>query len=145
MSQHNQEDTEEIEDDTLALADPDDYHRSQRLREIHKARRNVHDTLNSIERFNSSSDHSRQQLNLADAVSLYASELLPPATDADLDTTLPDAVPWDTLEEYARLLGHGKDADVTYQHHNIIFQECNRLLADLKPLIEDNDSDEWEV
>lgn len=135
--------TTDAEDAEILLADPEDYHQAQRLREIHEARRNVHTVLNSIERYTGSSEHRRQKFDLADAVTLYASELLPLMKQADFDTTLPDSLPWDNIEQYTLVLGRAED--IGYNHHHMVFQQCNVALAKIKPLVQEDDTDEWEV
>lgn len=139
-------DTADTEDTEILLADPDDYHQAQRLREIHEARRNVHTTLNKVDGFTDEKTHHKQRANLSHAVVLYASELLPPANAADLDTSL-SGLPWDSIEHYVHAMGADpEDAEAAaYNYHNLVFQRCNALLAEMKPLIEQDDTDEWEV
>lgn len=140
--------TTDSEDTEVLLADPEDYHQAQRLREIHEARRNVHTVLNNIKGFTGSDEHTNQQLDLADAVTLYASEILPPANAADLDTGFDLDLPWDDLEEYTVRMGRDPDREESipgYPYHNAVFQKCNALLAEMKPLIEEDDASEWEV
>jgi len=152
MSQHGTkaEDTEGS-DETIELADPDDYHRSQRLKEIHQARQRVHDTLDSFDKAAKKPEATHQCRKLAYAVSMYVSELEPLILDTDADATLPNRYPWDTALQYADALGKVPDdfdhpATYAPKANSIqVFRLCNKILADVKPLVEADDTDEWEV
>lgn len=159
MSQHDTNtdtepfDTTTAEDAQLLLADPDDYHRAQRLRDIHAARRDVRRVLNEIVRYVSDSDHHRQQLNLSDAVTAYISELEPLIEATDYDDSL-ERGPWDNLRHYADLMGRypedardsrQKNQQAGYEVSTYIYRQCNSFLAEVKPLMEPEDNDTWEV
>lgn len=137
-------------DADVLLADPEDYHNAQRLREIHEARRNVHTVLNEIEMYTSSKDHIEQKHRLANAVAAYLAELEPLVhqTDHDLEYE-DDTLPWDSALEYASTLGqYNEDGDlevVGYTRSMHTFQMANQFLAEVKPLITEDDTDEWEV
>jgi hypothetical protein len=139
---------EEIEDDALALADPDDYHRSQRLKEIHKRRQQVNSVLDEIERYTKTDQHNLQTLDLADAVTAYVAELEPVILKTEESPNLPDAMPWDSVHEYADLMGHTPpeyDDAASYNEHYRVFRACNQYLAQVKPLLEEDGTDQWEV
>lgn len=137
-------DSEEAE---VLLADPDDYHRSQRLREIHKARRQVHDCFTSMETYTSGNTHSNQRGELAHAVSAYLIELLPIFRQTDTDTSLPDKLPWRSFNDYVTTTGFNPTTDEygTYQDAMIVFETANQRFAEVKPLVEPDESDEWEI
>ena len=137
-------DSEEAE---VLLADPDDYHRSQRLREIHKARRQVHDCFTSMETYTTKDTHNNQRGELAHAVSAYLIELLPIFRQTDTDTSLPEQLPWDTFGEYVTTTGHNpvRDAYSNYQTAMTVFETANQRFAEVKPLVEPDESDEWEI
>jgi len=59
------------------LADPDDYHRSQRLRQIHNARRKVHERFTSFDTYTEQAIHNNQKGRLAHAITAYVIEILP--------------------------------------------------------------------
>jgi hypothetical protein len=131
----------------MVVVDPEEYHESQRLREIHQARRQVTNVLQEIEAVGSTSDTLRQKGDLAIAVSAYYAELQPLiiANDAS-PLELPDSHPWDTVREYGAhmgLVGDGEHAE--YQVSMYVFRQLNQLLADAKPLIKPDESTEWEV
>lgn len=136
----------------VLLADPDDYHQAQRLRQIHRARQNVHDTYREIQRFATGSDHNRQKMDLADAVTAYIAELEPlmNATDNVPDFDY-DKAPWEDVLDYATNIGWKTDEDnksqemATYGESMRIFRYCNEFLAEVKPLVEPDETDEWEV
>lgn len=152
MSQHEPdrdagvEEIDEEDQPEYELADPDDYHRKQRLKTIHRRRRHVHSVIEDLERFTSENDHARQRLRLAGAVTGYAAELEPLTLRTNHQIELPDWVPWDDVNQYTMGMGQAPDGEsVTYQHHVAVFRACNRYLAEVKPLIEEDDEDEWEV
>jgi hypothetical protein len=142
----------DAEQDNLALADPDDYHRTQRLKEIHKARQRVHKTIDGFDNTATKRDDARaQRQQLAYAVSMYVSELENVITDTDADVTLPDRYPWDDVRGFADSLGvipkdFDHPTDYSPKQNSIqVFRVCNRILADVKPLIEQQEDTEWEV
>jgi hypothetical protein len=156
----------------LHFADPDDYHRTRRLKQIHQAREAVRrrrDDYNAAE--NKTQQGIRLQ-RLAGAVTAYVDELLPllEASDADDPLTPTDndldndrnphrvAIPdkWVSLHTYATVRGclpkdHPKQssfvntAAAVPQAHIAVFRAANALLADLRPMIEEEETDEWEV
>jgi hypothetical protein len=133
----------------IDLADPDDYHRRQRLKEIHKCRQRVHKTLDSTDRYTRLSEHKKQTNSLIDAVALYIAELEPLIERTEASPELPESIPWDTVTEYADKLGSymddGQHEKAHYAHSLKVFRACNRYLAEVRPIIEENDTDEWEV
>lgn len=133
MSQSNPDDAEEIESE---LQDPDDFHRRQRLKEIHQARKQVHKAVN---------DSNPETEDVQYAVAMYAIELLPVIREIDdFDTSLPDTLPWPSLHAYADMFGHIDEGN-PINYHTYVFQRLNDALAEVRPLIEDSDTDEWEV
>jgi hypothetical protein len=154
MTQPDTEDTEQ--DEPLALADPDDYHRAQRLKEIHQARQEVHKKLRGFERPKRFDEGKGQRMELAYAVSAYVSELEPLIDDLDADISLPDHWAFDDILQYADALGvhpsgYNPDElpdklDYSPKRNSMqVFRRCNEILADVKPLIEEDDNNEWEV
>jgi hypothetical protein len=154
MSQPEPDDTAE-EEPEIDLADPDDYHRKQRLKEIHKARQRVHKAIEQAEHSKKRKVNRAQRRDLAYAVSMYVSELEPIIRDTDADVTLPDKYPFDNVLQYADALGTiPKDVDLpdgnelryTPKPNSIqVYRICNHVLADVKPLITEDETDEWEV
>jgi hypothetical protein len=130
----------------MIFVDPEEYHESQRLREIHQARKQITNVLQEIETFAKNPDHRRQKGNLAFAVSAYYAELEPLiiATDA-APLELPDKLPWDTIGEYGTAMGYGEGDRADYQVSMFVFRRLNQFLADVKPLIKPDESTEWEV
>lgn len=148
MSQKHPKDNKEIEKEelTVDLNDPDDYHRRQRLKEIHDTRRHVHKALRKLDSHGARREIDNQHFKLRNAVALYAIELEPLIKQLDdFDTSLPDPLPWDSIGEYTDLLGYQKTKRGSINAHTIVFQRLNKALAEVKPLIEEDDSDEWEV
>jgi hypothetical protein len=82
---------------------------------------------------------------------MYVTELEPLIGDTDADVSLPDHYPWDGALQFADALGmipEDAEKDLTYspRPNSIeIFRICNRVLADVKPLIEEDENNEWEV
>jgi hypothetical protein len=156
MSQHDTN-TEEPEDREIDLADPDDYHRRQRLKEIHQARQRVHKVIDDFERAKQPREKRQQNRELCHAVAMYIAELEPIIEDVATDVTLPERYPWDDAPDFAHKMGVVPDSwepPEDYDHNPDyspkatslhIFRICNRVLSDVKPLITDDDADEWEV
>lgn len=142
-------DSTDTEDAEILLADPDDYHETQRLREIHEARRKVTEQVRDLEINETSGSgiyvHSITRLSHATAV--YANELLPLMEQADTEPPeLPDKCPHDTVYEYAASMGMDKDGEpVSPTYSMAVFRACNNFLSDVKPLITEDDTDKWEV
>jgi hypothetical protein len=156
----------------LHFADPDDYHRTRRLKQIHQAREAVRRRRDD---FNASGNSKQQRIRLkrlAAAVAAYVDELLPllDASDADdplapTDDDLGDdrnphrvGVPdeWVSLHDYAAASGRLRDDHpkqspfnrtraATARTHIAVFRAANALLADLRPMIEEEETTEWEV
>jgi hypothetical protein len=144
------EDTEEADVPDTQLADPDDYHRKQRLKEIHKRRQRVHKIADDMDRYTTSDEHEKQKSSLNDAVSLYIAELEPLIDRTDESPELPDSLPWASVGTFADTLGRYIDEDgnsqsAGYRQAMLVFRQCNRYLADVKPLIEEDTNTEWEV
>lgn len=149
MSQHqpDPEDADPEEEPDTDLADPDDYHRKQRLKEIHKARQRVGEVVHDNEGVTGKDQHTEQKLKLAEAVSLYIAELEPLIYDTEFDVELPDSMPWDTVHEFADKRGYRPDEEshAHYIHSMKIYRELNRFLSRVKPLVEEQENNEWEV
>ena len=138
-------DTEERD---LLVIDPDDYHESQRLREIHEARREVSKLIRSIDPYTHEDEHRRQQGQLGYAVSAYYAELEPLINQSEAGPLeLPDGLPWDDVYEFATALGQDRDKGEAagYELSLFVFRELNTFLDDVKPILEDKEPDEWEV
>jgi len=143
-------DTTNAEDAEILLADPNDYHQTQRLKEIHDARRRVHKVLDEINRHTVQKEHDTQRAALADAVAAYVTEIEPLIHKTEFDPSLPDGLPWDDLMRFADTLGHTFDTDdergkAHYQESIYVFRQCNQFLSKVKPLITEDDTDEWEI
>jgi hypothetical protein len=147
----SQPDADTEQDDPLALADPDDYHRTQRLKEIHQARQEVSQKVSELDINESKVGRIRYDSiqELAHATAMYVNELLPMIEAADIDgerLSLPDACYHDSIVGFAKSMGIGEDGrPVNPSHSTEVYRRCNAILADLKPLIEEDDNNEWEV
>lgn len=135
------------DDDEVALTDPDDYHRSQRLREIHKARRTVHNTFTSIDTWTDENTHNNQQGRLAHAITAYVVEILPILRQTNTPTGLPNELPWNTFGEFVTTTGYDPHNDeyASYQEAMMVFEFANQKFADIKPLVQPDEADEWEI
>lgn len=139
---------DDAEDKEVLLADPDDYHRAQRLREIHERHRRVYRVLDEIERM--SSNHTKQKLNLADAVAAYIAEVEQILHDADREVELPENFPFENIDHYATNIGEYYDEDgnhtiASYRVSLSMFRRVKNTFEKVKPLIEPDDADEWDV
>jgi hypothetical protein len=145
-------DTEPVEpttddDGELLVVDPEDYHEAQRLREIHEARREVQRTAREIDTYTTESEHSKQRGDLAMAVTAYIYELLPLIRQTDYDDELADTMPWNSLQDYAHRSG-ALPADKGRANYEVsmgVFGQANEFLAEVKPLIQEQENDTWEV
>jgi hypothetical protein len=131
------------------LADPDDYHQTQRLRTIHERRRRVHQVIDEMRRWAKSDEHELQLRHLADAVASYITEVEAVLDGADVTVDLPDDFPFDSPEEYVNKMGmvtHSGGKEIAHYNHSILlFRRVNRAFSEVKPLIEEDDQNEWEV
>jgi len=147
MSQEEPQEVGSVSTDEaqLLVNDPDDYHETQRLREIHEARRDVRTTLKDLSRFATDGEHNKQQMALADAVTFYISELEELMDATDYDDSL-DRGPWDSLRRYATMMGRKSDNEIAgYEESMFVFREANKFLAEVKPLITEEEENEWTV
>jgi hypothetical protein len=131
----------------IMLADPDDYHQAQRLREIHQARRQVHNVFTDIDTFTQENIHNNQRGRLAHAVTAYLVELQPVFNQTDVDTTLPDALNQRDFQSFITSTGYDPEADAYahYQTSMTVFQIANERFAEVKPLVEPDEPNEWEI
>ena len=161
-------DTTTEEDAQLLLADPDDYHRAQRLKEIHEARRKAAearrtaaDKYQDVRRVENR--RNQRHAYVARHVHQYAIELEPLIDAADgLDAEWPDTLPWPTFPAYLDSMGYvpgdcpaavvgdtrpeeGKSYPAEGRCSTTVYRYLNRVLAEVRPIIEEDDSDEWEV
>jgi len=148
MSQHDTTDRDD-RDEQPELSDPDDYHRKQRLKEIHQRRQHVAKQLDQADPYTKNEEHNRQKGRLANAVSLYIAELEPIEERTDAEIELRDALPWTDAAEYADKMGYvtrdGQPEAASYEKSHAVYRACNEFLAEVKPLIEESETDEWEV
>lgn len=144
-------DAEEIEDEpTTELQDPDDYHKRQRLKEIHRARQNVVDKVDDLDIPDNHPNnvYTYSMAELAYATAVYIHELLPLIEGANVtesDIRLPDSHPHDDLAHFAFSMGKHDQEAVRPTKSMAAFRVANSTLADVKPLVEEDDADEWEV
>jgi hypothetical protein len=131
----------------VMLADPDDYHQAQRLREIHKARREVHNVFTDIDTYTDENTHNNQRGRLAHAVTAYLVELQPIFRQADVDTSLPNKAGWPNFQSFITATGYkpGLDEYASYQAAMSVFEIANQRFAEVKPLVEPDETDEWEI
>jgi len=145
-----QEIANEQEQET-SLTDPDDYHRKQRLKEIHQARQEVAKKVGDLDvdssKVGAISFVTIQELG--HAVSMYVNELLPLIETADIDDemlSLPDACHHDDVVGFAMSMGIVEDGRPAKPPHSLeVYRRCNAILAEIKPLIEEDENTEWEV
>lgn len=127
--------------DTTDLIDTEDYHRRQRLKEIHQARQRVHEATEELRHLASQKDHTNARYNLGVAVSAYYSEIEPLLDVAGQSIDLPDPLPWDTAKDYADRIGMGEDKPAQQTHSLVVFREINQFLAEVRPLIDESDQE----
>ncbi len=143
--EHNNDDHDKTE-----LADPDDYHRNQRLKEIHQRRRQVAKQIDKVDPYTKTKEHAQQKGKLAHSVALYISELEPIEKRTEANIELRDVLPWTDASEYADKMGrviedNGDTGDVAgYEHSLAVYRACNEFLAEVKPLVDDDNS-EWTI
>jgi hypothetical protein len=131
----------------LLLADPEDYHEAQRLREIHEARREVRTVLTGLDTYTETSEHRSQKGALAAAITAYIAELEPLIVATGYDDSLRDGLPWRNLRAFADAMGFVPEENGRpgYNVQMAVFREANSFLAEVKPLLEEEDTDTWEV
>ena len=149
MSQHDTADRDD-RDEQPELSDPDDYHRKQRLKEIHQRRRQVAKQLDQMEPYTNKDGHGQQKRKLANAVSLYIAELEPIEKRTDAEIELRDKLVWPDATDYADKMGYipkddENDGIAGYEESHAVYRACNEFLAKVKPLIEEQENAEWEI
>lgn len=129
-------------DTTTELTDPDDYHRQQRLKEIHQARQRVHKTTQNLDHWANKTEHKNAKYQLAVAVAQYYAEIEPLLDATDQTIELPDGAPWDTASDFADRLGLYEGANsASAQYNLLVFREINQFVATVRPLIMDGDDE----
>jgi len=151
MSKHDPDPEDAEEEPDIELADPDDYHRRQRLKEIHDARQEVAQKVADLDIHERKTGEIRWYSiqELSHATAMYVNELLPLIEHTDVseeDMSLPDGCYHDDITQYAKSMGVGDDNKPVNPTHSLeVYRTCNQILADVKPLITDDEADEWEV
>lgn len=134
------------EEAQLLVNDPDDYHQTRRLRDIHDAKRDVRKTLRDMDRFTTEEEHHRQKIALADAVTSYIIELEEVIETTGWDDSV-EPGPFDSLRRYADLMGRDpEEMEITsYEISMLMYREANKALSHAKPLITEEETNEWEI
>jgi hypothetical protein len=144
---------EEVGDDEaqVLIADPDDYHETQRLREIHDARQQVLKHINDLDIHEKTGDrvYTYDITRLGNLVAVYAMELRPLAEQAGLAdsdiATLSEDDTHRTIFEYADGMGMNDTDPMSIRYSMQVYQRCNGLLAEIKPLVTEQEETEWEI
>lgn len=153
MTDAGPEQVEEVGDDEaqVLIADPDDYHETQRLREIHDARQQVVKQVKDLDIHENTGDrvYTYDITRLANLVAVYAMELRPLAEQAGLAdsdiATLSENSPHRTIFEFADEMGMDGTNPVPIRYAMQVYQRCNGLLAEIKPLVTEQEETEWEI
>lgn len=147
MSQH-ETNTTDTEEDTK-LEDPDNYHETQRLREIHEARQNVAKQVRDmdINQRTGNKVYLYSMTRLCNVTALYVSEILPLVRKVEFDVPdLPDYCTHDTLRGYATNMGMDDSGNPVSPSESLtVYRHCNEFLAEIKPLVSEEQTDEWEI
>lgn len=161
----NQEpDTEPVEapdseDAELLVVDPEDYNKTQRLKEIHRARENVLDVARDLPGRAPTKEHDEANYQIAKAVSMYVLELEPIVQEAIQHDALSEediqlTSDYDTKDhphkdifQFAFRFGQSNDG---YPHRAVsmqVLRKANDLMRKLGLELELNpgDADQWEV
>lgn len=134
-------------EDNTDLIDADDYHRKQRLKEIHQTRQAVADSIQTMEiDKNDPRPYTAEMKRVAHNIGLYIQELIPIIEGANLDddmAELPDEYKFDNLFEFARTLGMvpGTGKAPTLGEMMAVYEQGNRILATVRPLIDNSDGE----
>jgi hypothetical protein len=143
-------DSTDTEDAEILLADPEDYHEAQRLREIHEARQRVASEVHDLDVTGRGDVSWESVTKLANAVAVYGEEILALRKQMDQDPIeLPEGATHDTVEDFAIAMGMTTGTDgsqpVGPAHSMAVYRACNDFLASVKPLITEDETNEWEV
>jgi len=122
--------------DEYEVSDPDDFNRSQRFREIHKARQRVSSYISkmTIPEDGGSHFYASESARLGYLVSMYILELEPLIYQSDLDESdyLPDGAFYDSLIKFAYQMGDfNRKEPAAPQEVIIYFSAANRIYADM--------------
>ncbi len=149
----------DAEETELLVVDPEDYNRTQRLKEIHRARENVLDTVSNAPGRATSTKHHEHDYQVGKAVSMYVLELEPlirkaidaGALDEDLITFPAERksgeTEFDTIFDFAFCFGKTEKGDPHRALSMMVFRHANRIMMELGLELEldADESDEWEV
>lgn len=130
----------DLNENALALADPGDYHRNQRLKEIHQRRQKVGELIDEMDPVVQPKNHNRQQLQLARVVSAYIAEIEPLIDQTEHKPELPESMYWDNIEQFADNMGYKprEEREIpSYQESLKVYRVVNKFLAEIRPLIEE--------
>jgi len=132
--------------DDTDLIDTDDYHRKQRLKEIHQTRQAVAESIQTMEiDKNDPRPLTAEMKHITHNIALYIQELIPIIEKAGLDdmAELPDEYKFDSLFQFGRTLGIDPDTGKppTLGEMMTVYEQGNRILATVKPLIDDSDNE----
>lgn len=131
------------EEPPLELADPDDYHRSQRLKTIHQRRRKVHKVADEINNETDYDGRVIQKRNLAQAVTSYYTEIEPLLRASEVTLDLPEKFFWRNVTHYADSVGYDYEDEhiASTAETMLVFRRLNQFLADVKPMITEGNNE----
>ena len=127
------EDTHRVE-----VADPEDYNRQQRFKEIHQARQRVTAHVADMDLGRQNKYNMQEAKRLAHLVSLYILELEPLFAQSRFEEgeLMPDELAWNSLREFRRKIGiartqNGDSTTPSPAKLLAVFGAANQCYADL--------------
>ena len=141
-------DAEEQEEGTVfQVADPDDYHATQRLKAIHQARRHVIKTFQGMESLAATDVREEQTGQLASAITAYLTETDELLQRSDVQLDLPENYAWDSVRQYMAWGGYDLQNDrfPSDLYHMAVFRTANEAVADMQPLVDEQEETSWEI
>lgn len=131
----------------LQVADPDDYHQAQRLKAIHQARRHVIKTFQGMESLAETDVREEQTGQLASAITAYLTETDELLQRSNVQLDLPETYAWDSVRQYMAWGGYDLQNHrfPINLYHMAVFRMANEAVAEMQPLVDEQENDSWEI
>ena len=128
------------------LIDAEDFHRKQRLKEIHDARQEVAKAVHEMEIDNTHPGVLQSEVQrLGQNLAIYVQELVPLIETAGIDPSyveLPEGHHHANIREFANTMGYATvDGGVSLAELMQVYEQANMILAELKPLIDSTEDE----
>lgn len=128
------------------LIDAEDFHRKQRLKEIHDARQEVAKAVHEMEIDDTRPGVLQAEVQrLGQNLAIYVQELIPLIETGGVDSSyvkLPEEHHHANIREFANTMGYATvNEGMSLGELMQVYEQANMILAELKPLIDNSDDE----